>query len=346
MSDRYIGGEIEIRAADFLSRGGQSAWPDFGRAFGLRCDTGRSAIALALTDWRLSHPGAARVWVPSYVCDSVTDAVAKSGYDVTWYDDRPGRVLTEFPRPAVGDILIVIHYFGFPNAALTPLLQASREQGWGVIEDCVQAPYSAGVGQGGDYAVASLRKWWPGPDGAVARASHALTGELSPSDEKFVSMRTAAKLLRGEKRDEARYLALIETSEALLAPEPRLPSWLSGNLLEHAPVYAASQRRRKNWRTLQAGLENAPGLDPVFSALGDGVVPLAYPVLVRGGYRDALRRHFRAQNIFCPVHWPAMQGWPQPSIHLSQNILSLPLDQRYDAADMDRLVRVARAFPG
>jgi hypothetical protein len=343
-SERAIGGELEIRAADFCADGGQSAWPVLAGKFELRCDSGRTALLLALVDWRKKRPASGRAWVPSYICESVINAVGAAGYDIAWYDDRPGEEPLDGFAPARDDIVIVVHYFGFPNALLSELLERRAETSYGIVEDCVQAPYTQGVGVEGDYAISSLRKWWPAPDGAAVHAKQEMSFSLAETDEEFVSTRLAAKLLRGAGQCESKYLSWVEQSEKSLKPIPRKVSWLSSQLLEAVPKVAACARRRSNWSTLSEGLEAIGGLKPLFLDLPDHVVPLAFPITIEGRLRDQLRDHFRKQRIFCPVHWPFMAGWPDKSRRLSEDILSLPIDQRYDEADMERILRVARFF--
>jgi hypothetical protein len=44
-------------------------------------------------------------------------------------------------------------------------------------------------------------------------------------------------------------------------------------------------------------------------------------------------------DIYCPVHW-VVQTVDQDAISLSERMLSLPVDQRYSEADMNRIVEV------
>jgi hypothetical protein len=246
--------------------------------------------------------------------------------------------------PGCDDVVIVIHYFGFPNAILENLMARRVEIAFGIVEDCVQAPYTNGLGGSGDYAISSLRKWWPAPDGAAVTAGWELSEQLAPPDEGFVSMRQSAKILRGAGLCEQEQLSLIERSEAALSVFPRQCSWVSSKLLDSVPREAACTSRRANWRVLQGGLASINGLKPLFEDLPDEVVPLSYPVMVAHGRRDGLRDHFRRRRIFCPIHWPAMADWPDESRRLSDGILSLPLDQRYDGEDMERVLFEARNF--
>ena len=74
--------------------------------------------------------------------------------------------------------------------------------------------------------------------------------------------------------------------------------------------------------------------------------PLFVPVLVPEGRRDALRKHLIQNEIYCPVHWPLTEHHKidQRSAAIYENELSLVCDQRYGAADMERIVKTVKNF--
>lgn len=339
MPETPIGGEFEIFPADLGGAAGAGAWPNLPGHHLRRCDTGRSALSLVLADWRRRRPGAETVWLPHYVCPSVVDAARAAGFRLAWYDDLPGRGGT-LPPAGDDDIVLTVHYFGFLN----PVIAGLGARRWALIEDAVQAAYTTGIGATGDYVIASLRKWWPAPDGALAGARQPWAGpaDLLPPDEAFVSRRLAAKLLRGALTGEDRFLGWIARSEEGLSPAaPRQLSWLSEMMLGAADPAGAAARRRANWALLASGLADVA---PLFSDLPDGVVPLTFPVIVADGRRDALRQHLAARAIFCPIHWADLTDPPPSARALADGILSLPIDQRYGPADMRRILDALALF--
>jgi len=344
--ERVIGGEMAIDGGA-ISVNGSGAWPTFGKAHALRCDTGRSALKLALADWRGRGGAAARVWLPSYVCPSVNEAVSQLGLRVEVYGDRPGSASwSRAPQPEDGDLVLLVHYFGVLNRPALAWLAGFPARHWSVLEDCVQAPYTEGAGLSGDYAITSLRKWWPAPDGALVCANHALIdAALLPPNEAFVSQRCAAKLLRGQGGDEATQLAWVAGSEHLLEQAvPRETSWLSLLLLAGVDTATAIARRRANWRALAAGLASSGAVVPLFAGLADGETPLVFPVLLADETRDPLRRFLIGRRIYCPIHWQLSQNEASEDHALARRILSLPIDQRYDARDMSFLLSHINEF--
>ena len=329
-----------------ISGTGGSSLPDFGARYRLDCDTGRSALRLALRQSR-RRSNSARICLPDYICPSVPAACRAEDFAVMYFPDRPGQVLLDQPpQVASGDTVLYVHYFGRVNTAFSAWLQetnASRD--WILIEDAVQAAYSQGIGLLGDYVITSLRKWWPAPDGAVLCSTTVLDGTPpTAADEQFVGMRTVAKLLRGGNAPADEFLSIIESAEALLeqAP-PRSISWMSRYLLNRCDPIPMTQARRSNWLSLQSAI-GAPllahaGIFPLFSALEPGEVPLAFPIRVADG-RDKLRGYLAERRIYCPIHWALLDTVTSSgnSRALSAELLSLPIDQRYDVNDMHRIV--------
>jgi dTDP-4-amino-4,6-dideoxygalactose transaminase len=255
--------------------------------------------------------------------------------------------------PAEGDTLLFIHYFGLRNREALQRIGTWRDEGVQVIEDCVQAALTTSIGVHGDYAITSLRKLLPVPDGALLASRKPVAFTAEPSSEEFVVAKLAGKLLRGASVDDALYLRLFEHAEALLDDaRPRHMSWLSDRLLRAADLESAAVRRRTNWTHLTEALRQSPrlrGLVPLFDTLGDGEAPLGLPVCVPRNQRDVLRRHLAQQRIFCAVHWPLDHlptGTFAAERALAAELLTLPIDQRYASPDMARVVEALEAFPG
>lgn len=349
---RSLGGEFELTPADFAPGQNGASMPHFGRDAILGCNTGRSALRLALRDW-LDRGGSSVVWLPDYICPSVRAACRAEGCRIETFGDLPdAQQLTRPPVPAKGDAVLCVHYFGCINRNfMTWLNLLSSNRDWTLIEDCVQSAYSKGVGGRGDYAIVSLRKWWAVPDGAAVISDRPLSVCLPEAGEAFVNMRTAAKLLRGCGRAAGEFLELVEHSEALLdTASPCKMSWLSTHLLARCDAAAMTAARRDNWQQVAAAM--APGssltekVAPLFMSLRDNEVPLGFPVRVLDNRRNALQTWLRTRRIYCPIHWaiaPA-PGISMQAITLANEILTLPIDQRYRAEDMERLVAALREF--
>jgi dTDP-4-amino-4,6-dideoxygalactose transaminase len=346
------GGEFELHAADLaLSTSGSARLPGFGAAYEVWLDCGRSALGVAARDLlrRGAHPVA---WLPAYSCHSMLLPFRQAGYDVRWYcvGDRLDRVDAE-PRP--GDVFLFVHYFGRPHRAAMRLAESLRGRGVWVVEDCVQAGITPGVGRVGDYAVSSLRKLLPQPDGALLASRHAVPCELAEPDEAFVSARVAGKLLRGAGGDAATFLRLFEWSESRLDPAvARRMSWLSRQLLSVTDLDGVAALRRANARLLRERISATPrlqGVEFLSDTQDDAEVPLGLPIRLAPSRRDDVRRHLADNGIYCAVHWDLAHlpaGGFETERRLSGSVLTLPVDQRLASSHMERIVDALTRFPG
>lgn len=347
-----LGGEFGLRIDDLaIDPCNSGALPGFGAAHERWLDTGRSALAVAAIDIA-ARGGRRKVWVPAYCCESVVLPFRERAYEVEFYGVG-SRLRRIDARPAENDTLLFIHYFGHRNVAALEAIAGWRAQGVRIVEDCVQAGLTTAVGTHGDYAVSSLRKLLPPPDGALLASRAPLGADAAPSSEAFVTAKVAGKLLRSARADDETFLRLFEHAESLLegAP-PRRMSWISEQLLRAADLATVAARRRSNWTSLRERLRSSSRLrvlTPVIDVLDTGEVPLGLPVWVPGGQRNVLRRHLEQHRIYCAVHW-GLEHLPKGEFDdecaLSRALLTLPIDQRCDDRDLDRLVEALQAFPG
>src|ERR1051326_6303884 len=156
---RIIGGMFGLERPQISSQ----ANPEFISKSHLFLINGRSAFSLLIC--RLSP---ARVWLPSYLCGSIVDALHGSvldldSYEVN-YDLKVGSAeWVESVRPGV--LVVLIDYFGFRcfDDVLASRIKAQRA--W-ILEDACQSLLSD-VGPYSDFVVYSPRKFVGVPDGGI-----------------------------------------------------------------------------------------------------------------------------------------------------------------------------------
>lgn len=362
MSARWFGGELELDPTVLLGRGGADG--PRGSGTGQWVATGRTALALVARA-ALSH-NIRTALLPAYLCPSVVQPFREAGLAVRYYRVSPALVpdanhvaeLVSALRPAV---VLVINYFGFP--ADREILTAARQGGgdnW-IVEDCAHGSLIESaqpvVGLIGDFVLTSFRKYLPVPDGGLLLNRTDVTlPALTASDSRFTRYRLLGKLLRHERLSmeadeqdlEATYLRLFDAAERAWDMETPMEemSLVSQRVFGQFDLQAVMCRRRENFTVAAEAFAADPGLakigTPLFSSLPQGVSPLAFPIRVARGRRDLLRSALAARRVFCPVHWP-LPANVSPDVfpdacNLAEAILSLPIDQRYDAEDVGALL--------
>lgn len=309
---------------------------------------GRSAL------WRiLEARRPARLWLPSYLCDTLLESARVCPTEVRFYPVNAdlatdGRQWLSEVEPA--DAVLAIDYFGFP--APLALWKALREIGCIAIEDASQALLTAAVGRHSDYVLYSPRKFLGVPDGGILmwhRPAAALSsGSLEPAPAEGWLNSFEATWLRREQDAggiSGPWFDRFRAGEAAQPCGPYAMSALSRRALAGGwDLRAVVAARRRNYRRLRDALRPWA----LFPELPSGVAPLGFPV--RMPNRDAVRAALIREHIFPPIHWPIRGVVPErfaPSHRLAGELMTLPCDQRYGAADMDRIVSVFRsAGPG
>jgi len=120
---------------------------------------------------------------------------------------------------------------------------------------------------------------------------------------------------------------------------------LSAFLLSCNDVCDMAKKRKFNLNCLRNKL-NSTGIKQICD-FNEGDCPFTLPVMVPD--RDDFYKYLMEKNIFCAVHWPfdglAREQRPL-AVSLSQNMLSLPIDQRYGEKEMDYLANVIDSYKG
>lgn len=282
-------------------------------------------------------------WLPSYLCRAMLDPFCKLNVRVRYYDDMPnmkGRTNSWASEIERGDFVLLIHYFGFPNATI-PVNHASS-RGAVIIEDASQGLFIKQQYSETACILYSARKFLGVPDGGLMASSLHNTFEpeaLQPPPAEWWRSAFATTQMRREfdlRGGENRWFPLFQQVEETFPLGPYRSSELTKTLIESGTDYEFIRRiRRENYMVLLKRLKEFA----LFPTLGEETVPLGFPVLVDAARRDRILECLYKQQIYPPVHWRIEGIVPQEfrqSHALSRRILTLICDQRYTISDMER----------
>ena len=313
-------------------------------------DSGRSAIRL-LSDKREGG----KVLLPSYICKSVIDCFAER-YEIEYYLVNEGMKIEEEDLEKRLDDKVVfvylMHYFGrLQKASVLELLRKKREQlRFQIIEDVTHS-FLSRRSTIGDYQICSLRKWFAIPDGGVLYAQNVCDVQRPKRESGQSGKVCEAMLLKDlylhRKADcNHLYREIFVSHEQHLDLQKEIygMSAVSKILLEGIGVEEVSKRRKENWNFLQSTLRNGQVV-PLYQKGADDFVPFSYPVFVKD--RDRFRAYLTDHQIYCAIHWPieqAEQVGIGKTMELSKHILSLPIDQRYGAEQLEYMSEVINQY--
>jgi len=308
----------------------------FGTPFGA---TDRDAVpsifdagdALLLTSGRVSIAavldliGAGEgddILVPAFNCRAMIEPIVGMSVRPTLYKVHPDLSIdladVEANLEDRTRALLVVHYFGFPQD-MGPIRSFCDRHELLLIEDCAQCFFGSvngkPPGSQGDYAIASLMKFFPVYDGGcVVSSRHPMdTYELKPGGAKFELKAVINTLERSVEYRRLRpfnwlLLPAIKLKDAIWSwVKHRVTSakqaelgpnasdggfefetrWLSVrmSLTSRTIMHLSSTeeiigRRRAIYRSFLTGFDKLPGCRPIFPSLPNTVVPYVFPLFV------------------------------------------------------------------
>ena len=321
--------------------------------------TGRSAISLVLQSIEEEGIRSKRVLLPIFTCHTVVEPFIKNGYEVyPFYIDEHLRVmeksLCQLIEKVQPSVLLFHNYFGFETCNLSQRFWGGiRENGIIVIEDCTQSLYSGFRCEYANFYIASIRKWCGVPDGGFAvRRKGVFTHKPIDYDKPLEKKKVEASLLKhdyiiNDKGDKNSFLSAFKEAEMILNEQQQVYSIspISLRVQEALDISSLKKRRRKNYAQLfDAITRSKDGLRAALPEIkeDDQVVPLYFPIYCLN--RKATQKLLASHDIYAPILWPCPQEFEQEKDNTAEyiydNLLCIPIDQRYNSEDMERILEV------
>lgn len=321
--------------------------------------TGRSAIAYVIKTIEERKPNLNKVAVlPSFTCDTVFDPFLKAGYKVYYYPVEKDLTTTadailKTVLECNASIVLFHRYFGFDtlDGQVDKICEDLRNLSKYSIEDCTQCLYSDISRAESDFTVGSIRKWTGTPDGgfAVCRegvfANKPKCSDVTLEQAKIKASYAKYHFLFEHTGDKSEMLAMYREAEDILDKQSEIYAISDTSVKVQANLNKKDliSKRRGNFRILSSFLEGP--IQTVFSLCENKEVPLYYPILVDD--RTSLQKHLVSNAIYAPVVWPKNEHQPtqcEGAENAYQHLLCIPIDQRYDADDMNRIVETINNF--
>jgi len=289
-----------------------------------------------------------RVWLPSYLTQDVLSGInKKSGkifYPVNYHLKIQNADFVNFINE--DDLFFIIDYFGFPFDK--QVLEKIKSRNCLLFRDCTQALFHNWETDDCDFYIYAPRKFLGIPDGGILYCKESLKGyipDLSPPHDETMYKLFCAFILRREFDKfggDRKWFDFYQEGEAQLQAGNHSMSDLSILLLKYAFNYEEIQRKRQlNYHILNQQLSEFA----IFPYEDENIVPIGYPITLDN--RDQVRLDLFKKNIYPPIHWDINEIVPDTfleSHRLSQSIMTLPCDQRYNEDDMrfiaDSLLRI------
>ena len=312
-----IGGYFEL---DLPSRGSHF----HGRAY--RFHSARQALECLLIARRYKA-----IFIPRYICDSVVETIHKVGIKTEYYSLDDSLEPRELPsRIPVQTALLLVNYFGLKSRHVNQLSrQYSR-----VIVDNSQAFFSLQINSAD--TIYSPRKFLGVSDGWYLISDIKCKMDYPQA---ISADRIGAMAKRLESGPEVGYPDYEVAEKALQhAPIQRM-SPLTERLLSKINYNRAQRKRYVNFRYLANAFKGMNRFAWTNRDAAEG--PLCYPLWIDGG--KTIKQSLFAERIYVPTYWTEVNKRVQADSvehRFVEDLLCLPVDQRYGVADMRRIMSV------
>lgn len=307
--EKEIGGYIELDSYRM---------PMF-HAEGIKLNSGRGCLWYLLKVRNIK-----KIAIPRYCCDSVRDACIRVGVKFRYFeiDDNflPKSITLE-----ENEWLYIVNYYGqLADIQLKRVCEHYKR----VIVDNAQAYFNQPM-ENID-TLYTCRKFFGVSDGGILYTNKVLK-ESIPVDESWSRM---TFLMGRYERTASEFYSQYKDNNDIFKNEGiKQMSKLTTNLLHGIDYSFVEKRRKENFVFLHNKFRNINRLKLI---IPNG--PFAYPLLVENGAE--IRNKLIKAKIYVPCLWPNVKAEVAKyslEYNFAENILPLPIDQRYDLKDMDYL---------
>lgn len=290
------------------------------KAVALNC--GRNALAYLIEARQIK-----KICLPYFLCDSVKSICIKYNVAVRYYhigwDFVPEDIIL-----GKDEWVYLVNFYGQLS---TKFVQELYRKYVRIIVDNAQ-DYFAEPLEGID-TLYTCRKYFGVADGAFLFTDVKLGRELE-QDESYGRMEF---VIGRYDRNAGEFYAQFVANNEMFCKEPiKWMSRLTANLLHGIEYGFVKKRRMENFLFLHQQLGFINEL-----AIHNKDATFMYPMLLKNG--AIIRKKLQENKIYVPMLWPnVLQDTDESSIEfqMANNILPLPIDQRYSTEDMAYITEV------
>lgn len=294
---------------------------------GIPFNTCRNALEYII----LRLPDIKRIFLPYYTCEAVIEPLERHLIRYEFYHINMQLEIADELLLDEGDYLIANNYFGIKDKYINELARRYNNR---LIIDNAQALFAPLIQN--IKAIYSTRKFVGVADGGFAVGIGAKNVWQFEMDDS--SKHDSHLLIRKKNGAEAGYIYYQE-NECKLNNQPiKRMSIQTQNILKHIDYKKIIDRRRQNFQYLCAMLGSNNLLK--LPSMDSFICPMVYPFLTND---NTIRDRLIKNKVFVARYWPNIIDWCNEDTieyYLCNNIIPLPIDQRYEQTDMNRIINV------
>lgn len=297
---------------------------------GIRLNSGRNAILYIAIANKFK-----KIYVPSYICDASFSQLTGYGIQVEFYKiDSSFYPVKDFDAQK-NEAVLYVNYFGLFDSNSKRVQDDFSHS----IIDNSQAFYSE-VGKEGN-SMYSPRKFFGVPDGSYAYSRQKLI-QKKLRKEKDSFKRIAHLMKRVDNNAQLGYSDFLKAEDAIASNELRRMSNLTAAFLQSIDYKKAREIRRENFMHLHSKLKEVNQLREL--ELNEQT-PMCYPLMIP--MAPQVRTALLSNKIYTPKYWVDTLSRTQATdfeYRLTNELIPLPIDQRYSLKEMDRILSIITSF--
>lgn len=271
-----------------------------------------------------------RLWIPYYTCDVILQPLERMGISYAFYHIKNDLTLAHEIGLSDDEYLIYTDYFGLMDKYCNILADRYKGQ---LIVDNAQALFANHIE--GTYSFYSPRKFVGVPDGGIAYSNKNVNAIIPKS---FSYDKCMHLLKRHDLMPIDGYDDFKDSSHKIAISPMSLMSNLTHRMLSSINFTSVKDIRKSNFTYLHRFLADSNGLH--IPSMNSFACPMVYPY-----YTDdpTLRDRLIANKVFVATYWPNVLNWCNENdveFDLARRIIAIPIDQRYNAEDMQRILNI------
>lgn len=302
-----------------------------------------------------------KIVLPAYTCSTVVEPFIQENWQIEYYDvnkdlsinlNSLDKIIGCF-KPSV----VLIHsYFGFGiKEAEEVYIHSLKQQGIIIIEDLTQKLFSDNKLSDADYYVFSLRKFLAVPDGGMLISHEKIDLDLNEENSELIATANKAfelkktYMIENDLGLKEQFRKKFQKCNELLADNKLLTmgSKQSLEIYRKTNFDPIIKQRIDNYNSLRNALKSINCIDLIFEQADNKIVPLYLPLYVKNEKRKELQSFLAGQDIYCPIIWPKYSGLgvlSKDTEYIYNNILCIPIDQRYGQKEMEKISKSISEF--
>lgn len=267
-----------------------------------------------------------KLYLPYFTCDVLLEPLVRLQIPYIFYNiNKNLEPIFNFDNLEHDAVFLYTNYFGIKGEFVK---QLAKKVG-NLIIDNAQGFFSAPIS--GIDTFYSPRKFLGVSDGAYLFAKNKLHDKFEMDCS---ADRMAHLLIRIDKNAEEGYINFSKNDKSLEGQPIKIMSNLTKQILKSIDYNKIIDTRTTNFKYIHNKLQDINKLKFTFDA---NDVPMVYPFWT--GDKN-LRARLQQNQIYCATYWPNVKLWNSSILEreLTDNIIPLPIDQRYSQADMQKII--------